>query len=276
MISLPMALLMAAFGAVAGLLGSLLGVGGGVFLVPALVLWCGVDLPHAVSAGLVAVIASSSAAGTVNVGRGTANMRLGMVLEPATVLGALTGGFSAALIPARGLIALFSALLAAITVLLWRRREEADDESGSNAAAGVLAASYHDSASGRDVSYSIVRLPTALATSFVAGNLSGLLGIGGGVLKVPVLHLYCGMPMKASAATSNLMVGVTAAAGAAVYLSRGAFEPAVTAAVTLGVLGGSEFGSRINRRVKDASVRRVFALLTAFLTTQMAWRAWHG
>lgn len=274
--SLPTALLMAAFGAVAGLLGSLLGVGGGVFLVPALVLWCGLDLSHAVSAGLVAVIASSSAAGTVNVGRGTANIRLGMVLEPATVLGALTGGFSAALIPARALIALFSVLLATITVLLWRRRAEEYDGPVTGAPSGALSASYHDSASGREVAYSIVRLPTALAASFAAGSLSGLLGIGGGVVKVPVLHLYCGMPMKAAAATSNLMIGVTAAAGAAVYLVRGAFEPVVTAAVTLGVLGGSELGSRINRRVKDASVRRVFAVLTAFLTTQMAWRAWHG
>lgn len=275
MLSVPMALLLAAFGAVAGLLGTLLGVGGGVFLIPALVLWAGVDLPHAVSAGLVAVIASSSSAGSVNVGRGTANMRLGMVLEPATVLGALTGGFSAALIPVRGLIALFAALLASVTVLLWRGRAEEDD-GAAPAAQGVLSATYYDAAAGRDVTYSVTRLPTALAASFFAGNLSGLLGIGGGVVKVPVLHLFCGIPMKAAAATSNLMIGVTAAAGAVVYLARGAFEPAVTAAVTLGVLAGSEFGSRVNRKIRDANVRRVFAALTAFLTVQMAWRAWHG
>lgn len=268
-------LLLAAFGAAAGLLGTLLGVGGGVFLIPALVLWGGVDLAHAASAGLVAVIATSSSAGSVNVGRGTANMRLGMVLEPATVLGALTGGFSAALIPARGLIALFAALLAAVTVLLWRGR--AEQEAGAALpAAGVLGATYHDDAAGHDVTYAVVRLPTALAASFVAGNLSGLLGIGGGVVKVPVLHLFCGLPMKAAAATSNLMIGVTAAAGAVVYLARGAFDPAVTAAVTLGVLAGSDVGSRINRSVRDANVRRVFAVLTAFLTFQMAWKAWHG
>lgn len=274
--SLPQALLLAAFGVFAGLLGTLLGVGGGVFLIPALVLWGGVDLAHAVSAGLVAVIATSSAAGAVNVERGTANMRLGMVLETATVLGALTGGVSAALIPVRGLIALFAGLLAVVTVLLWRGRSAADDEAAADPASGVLGATYRDGATGRDVTYSVVRMPTALTTSFLAGNLSGMLGIGGGVLKVPVLHLYCGMPMKAAAATSNFMIGVTAAAGAVVYLARGAFQPEVTAAVVLGVLAGSNLGSHVNRRADDANVRHGFALLTAFLAFQMAWRAWRG
>ena len=270
------ALLLAGFGAFAGLTGTLLGVGGGVFLIPALVLWGGVDLAHAVAAGLVAVIATSSAAGSVNVERGTANMRLGMVLETTTVLGALTGGFSAALIPARWLIGLFAVLLAAVTVLLWRGRGTGTDGQDAGPADGVLGASYHDAAAGREVAYSVVRLPAGLAASFIAGNLSGLLGIGGGVIKVPVLHLYCGMPMKAAAATSNFMIGVTAAAGAVVYLARGAFEPALTAAVVLGVLAGSAAGSAVNRRVGDAHIRRVFALLTAFLAVQMTLKARHG
>ena len=263
-----------AAGAVTGLLGAVLGIGGGVFLVPALVLWFQVDMTQAVAAGLVAVIATSSAAASVNVERGTANMPLGLVLENATVLGALCGSFLAAFLAPELLIGLFGALLAVVTALLWRGPAGGPALPGGKD--GVLGGSYYDPAAGRTVSYSVRRLGAGLGVSFVAGNLSGLLGVGGGVLKVPVLHLYCGMPMKAAAATSNFMIGVTAAAGALVYFGRGEVDPVLSGTVALGVLGGSLFGTALSGRLRDRSVRRAFALLTFTLSVQMLRRAFGG
>lgn len=273
------AVLLALFaaGIFTGALGALLGLGGGVFLVPALVLWFGADISHAAGAGLVAVIATSCAGAAVNVDKGIANMRLGLVLELSTVLGALCGGVLAAYLPARTLIALFGALLAGIGILLWRDGQD-EAENGGDAAAepGPLGGSYYDPAAGRVVSYAFRRLSAALGAGFAAGNLSGLLGVGGGVLKVPVMHLYCGMPMKAAAATSNFTIGVTAAAGAIVYFARGALDPLLSAVVALGVLLGSQGGLHLSARLRDRSVRRAFALVAALLAFGMLRRALGG
>lgn len=261
-------------GAVAGLLGAVLGIGGGVFLVPALVLWGGMPMKSAVAAGLVAVIATSSAVGSVNVERGTANMRLGMVLELSTVLGALGGSAAAAYLPARLLIGLFGALLLVVTRLLWRGPAREEGPPPHESALGALDGAYDDG--GERVSYRVKRLPVAHGVSAAAGALSGMLGVGGGVFKVPALHLFCGMPMKAAAATSNFMIGVTAAASAFFYYGRGDVEPGATALVVLGVLAGSAAGTRVSARLKDAHLRRGFALLTLFLAAQMLRRAVHG
>jgi uncharacterized protein len=262
-------------GSLAGMMGAILGIGGGVFLIPALVLGFGIPMKQAVATGLVTVIATSSAVASVNVERGTANIRLGMVLELTTVLGALLGALIADKIPARALIALFGALMAVFTVLLWKRGEEAA-EHRRDRPQGPLDGRYLDPATGEEVSYHVERLPVGLAVSLAAGSLSGLLGIGGGVFKVPVMHLYCGIPMKAAAATGNFMIGVTGAASAILYLGRGGIEPYTTAPVVLGVLLGSALGTRANKRLKDASVRRAFAVLLAFLSIQMLRRALHG
>jgi uncharacterized membrane protein YfcA len=262
-------------GAGAGLLGAVLGIGGGVFLIPTLVLFFHLPMINAVAAGLAAIIATSSAVASVNVERGTANMRLGMVLELATVAGALLGSLYAALIAARVLIGLFGALLALVSVLLWRRSAPVHDETAASAA-GPLDGEYDDPASGRRVAYRVKRLPVGLGVSFGAGALSGMLGIGGGVFKVPALHLFCGVPMKASAATSNFMIGVTGAASAFLYFSRGDMLPRPTACIVLGVLAGSLAGTRLNKSLKDSAVRRAFAALTVILSIQMLRKAFHG
>lgn len=259
-------------GAATGAVGAILGLGGGVFLVPALVLGFGVPIHAAAGAGLVAVIATSSAAAAVNVGKGIVNVELGMILETATVAGAITGGFAAAFLPARLLIGLFSVLLAAITVLLWRDRPSGDDDSAAETT-GRFPASYEDPALGRRVRYAVRRLDVGMGTAFLAGNLSGLLGIGGGVVKVPVLHLFCGMPMKAAAATSNFMIGVTGAAGAVVYFANGQLDMRLSGLVTLGVLAGSTVGARAARRLTGRSVRKSFALLTLGLSVLMLRRS---
>lgn len=265
-----------AAGALAGTLGAVLGIGGGVFLVPSLVLFFDVPIHNAVATGLVAVIATSSAVASINIERGWANLRLGMVLELATVAGALAGAYFAALLPARALIGLFGCLMAVVSVLLWRGRDGSDVPTPATPAVGRLDSEYFDPASQSKVSYHVRRLPLGLGVSGVAGALSGMLGVGGGIFKVPVLHLFCGIPMKAAAATSNFMIGVTAAASAFLYFRRGDVDAVVTAAVVLGVLLGSIAGTRANERLKEANVRRCFAALLVVLAVQMSRRAWHG
>ena len=264
-----------AAGAACGLMGALLGLGGGIFLIPALVLVFGVPMHSAVAAGLVAVIATSSAGGSRNAEQGFANVRLGMVLEPATVSGALAGALLAQFLPERALLALFTGLLFGVSVALWRRRHPRPGDIVA-AGSGLLDGGYHDPSSGRAVSYSVRRLPAALAASLGAGLMSALLGVGGGIVKVPALHLFCGVPMKAAAATSNLMIGVTAAASAVVYLGRGHVPALLTATVCLGVLAGSQGGLWLSRRMSEAGIRRVFAAATFLIALAMLRRALAG
>lgn len=259
-------------GAATGAIGALLGLGGGVFLVPALVLWFGIDIQAAAGAGLVAIIATSNAAAAVNLGKGIVNVELGMVLETATVAGAITGGFAAAFLPARLLIGLFALLLALITVLLWRDKNIETDAVVSPEE-GLFPASYEDPALRRTVRYAVRRLGAGMGTAFFAGNLSGLLGIGGGVVKVPVLHLFCGVPMKAAAATSNFMIGVTGAAGAVVYFANGQLDMRLCGVVALGVLAGSTGGAWASRLIPGKNIRKGFALLTLGLSLLMLRRS---
>lgn len=282
-------------GAATGVLGAVLGTGGGVFLVPLLVLGLGLPMHYAVATSIVTVIATSSAVASTNVERGTANMRLGMTLELGTTLGAIAGGLTAAWIAPKMLEGVFAVVLVPTAVLMWRGRTEETVGGGivatrgaehggrqskspplQAASVGALGATYHDPAAGGAVAYRVERLPAALGISFLAGNLSGLLGIGGGVFKVPALHLVCNVPMKAAAATSNFMIGVTAVASAVLYYGRGQIHPHITAAAVLGVLGGSAAGSVLNQHIGGRAVRRLFAVLLAAVALQMLYRAWRG
>ena len=282
-------------GGFTGVLGAILGTGGGVFLIPILVLGMGVPMHHAVATSILSVIATSSAVAGSNVERGTANMRLGMTLEVATSLGAIAGGLTAGWLAPRTLEGLFAVVLVPTAVMMWRGRtghgddaeagagsgpssasEAAGPDSGRDEDLGVLGAEYYDETEGRLVAYRVQRLEAGLAVSFLAGNLSGLLGIGGGVFKVPALHLLCGVPIRAAAATSNFMIGVTAAASAALYYGRGDVRPALTAAVVLGVLVGSAVGTVLNRRVGGGAVRRLFSVLLVAVAVQMFYRLVSG
>ena len=269
--------LLLAAGAASGMIGALLGLGGGIFLVPALVLGFGVPMHQAVAASLVAVIATSSAAGARNAEAGVANVRLGMTLETATVLGALAGALLAHRLPDRVLLGLFALVQFAVSVVLWRRRSTS---AGANAFApalgGLLDGSYYDPAQGRTIHYSVRNMPTAMSTSLGAGLLSALLGVGGGILKVPVLHLFCGVPMKAATATSNFMIGVTAAASAVVYLREGYVPALISATVALGVVAGSQGGLALSRRMSESGVRRVFAAVTLVMACAMLRRVLAG
>jgi len=270
-------------GVATGVIGAILGTGGGVFLVPVLVIGLSVPMHYAVATSIVTVIATSSAVASTNVERGTANMRVGITLECATALGAIAGGLTAGLITARALEGLFGLVLLPVAFLMWRgttadttkcaATQPVTNESADSL--GALGASYIDSGGGI-VTYRIRRIWAGLGISFLAGNVSGLLGIGGGVFKVPALHLTCGVPIKAAAATSNFMIGVTATASASFYYGRGEIQPALTAAVTLGVLAGSMIGTVANRWIGGLVVRKLFAVLLFAVAVQMLYRSAMG
>jgi uncharacterized membrane protein YfcA len=256
----------------AGLLGSLVGMGGGIIVIPALTILFGVDIRHAIGASIVAVIATSSGSAARYVRRHMSNLRLAMVLELATVAGALLGALVAGWVPARVLQLLFGGLLTYTAVAMVRHgAARAATAPRPDALADRLAlhGSYHDEGEGRDVPYRVGRTTLGLSVSGLAGLMSGLLGVGGGVLKVPAMTVGMGVPLKVATATSNFMIGVTAAAGAAVYFMRGDVLPLVTGPVAVGVLLGATAGARILGRVPGRVVRGLFVAVAAVTAVRM-------
>ena len=254
----------------AGLLGSLVGVGGGIIVVPALTLLMGVSIQKAIAASIVSVIATSSGAAATYVSQRIANMRLGMILEVATVLGALTGACLAAWVSGRGLFIIFAVVLAYTAWSMVRPKGPATEPVPDSLADRLrLHGSFFDRSLGREVAYRVSRTKTGLAVSYIAGVSSGLLGIGGGVLKVPVMNVAMGIPIKACTATSNFMIGVTAAASAAVYLMRGEVLPFVAAPVAVGVLFGAMTGARLMGGMRNTSIRVIFVAVLVVSAAQM-------
>lgn len=246
-------------GVVAGMLGTLLGLGGGVFLVPFLVLALDIPFHTAAAISLTTVIATSTAVSAGAAGRQLINLRLGMVLEVATAAGGLTGGITAYTLSPRSLQLLFAGVAAAIGMVTVARltREPAVAEGSG----GRFGASYFDPPSGRVVTYRVKRLPLAIVASVAAGNISTLLGVGGGIVKVPVLNAWCGVPMRPAAATSAFMIGVTATAGAVIYYGRGDLIPELAAAAVLGVHVGSATGMRFGERLGQRALSLLMALV---------------
>jgi len=254
----------------AGLLGSLVGVGGGIVVVPALTLLMGVSIQKAIAASIISVIATSSGAAASYVTERIANMRLGMVLEIATVIGALTGAYLADWVSGKALFLIFAVVLSYTCWSMLKPKGHAVEPAPDPLADRLdLHGSYYDRALGRDVTYRLSRTKLGLAVSYLAGVASGLLGIGGGVLKVPVMNLAMGMPIKACTATSNFMIGVTAATSAAVYLMRGEVLPFVAAPVAIGVLLGAKTGATLLGGMKSSLIRYVFIAVLAVSAAQM-------
>jgi len=254
----------------AGLLGSLVGVGGGIIVVPALTLLMGVGIQKAIAASIISVIATSSGAAASYVSEGITNMRLGMVLEVATVAGALTGAWLAADVPGRGLYLIFATVLAyTVWSMLRPPAHRAVPAPDAMADRLRLHGSFFDRSLGKEVSYRVSRTKLGLSVSYVAGVASGLLGIGGGVLKVPVMNVAMGMPIKACTATSNFMIGVTAATSAAVYLMRGEVLPFIAAPVAVGVLLGARTGARLMGGMRNQAIRYIFVAVLGVSALQM-------
>ncbi len=250
-----------AFSVAAGLIGALAGVGGGILVIPALTIVFGVDIHLAVGASIVSVIATSSGAAAAYVRDRMTDMRVGMFLELATTSGAVTGALLAAVVaPAFLYVLLGVVLLGSAAMQTTRLSEEVPPEVAPSriAAAMRLTSSYPDRRLGREVPYAARRVPLGFGLMWIAGLISGLLGIGSGVLKVLAMDVAMRLPMKVSSATSNFMIGVTAAASAGIYLSRGDVDPQIAAPVALGVLAGALIGARLLNRVSNRAVRLIF------------------
>lgn len=261
----------------AGVFGALLGLGGGIIVIPALTLGLGVDIRLAIGASIVSVIATSSGAAASYVRAHLANMRLGMLLEASTTIGALSGATLAGILSPRWLYLVFSVVMAYTAVEMLRGPQEERLQARPDPMADYLRlhGSYFDPAAGKQVVYRVSGTKFGLGVSFLAGAVSGLLGIGGGPIKVPAMHLGMGVPMKAATATSNFMIGVTAAASAGVYFSRGEIVPFVAAPVAAGVLTGALIGSRLLGRLHSRRIRTLFVLVLAYISVQMFWRGTH-
>lgn len=267
-------------GIAAGLFGSLLGLGGGLLIVPLLTLVFNLPLLTAVGVSLVCVIVTSGASAGVYLERRVANLRLGMVLELFTAAGALAGGLAAFILPENVLEFLFTALLLYVAVTMARRGDSApapeattlnDDDAPDPAIPVVADRSFLATLSGPG--YRVHRLGFGLIGSVIAGITSALLGIGGGLVKVPVMHVVMGVPLRVATATSNLMIGITASASAIIYLLRGGIDPYVASPTAIGVFLGASLGSRIAHRIHLRVLRGLFVAILLYTSWQMLQRA---
>jgi len=260
----------------AGFLGSLTGLGGGVVIVPLLTLVFGVDIRYAIGAALISVIATSSGAAAAYVKEGFSNIRVGMFLEIATTLGAIAGAFVAFYLPIHAIAVIFGFVLAYSAYLSFRppphdRRAGQPDKLATRLR---MDATYPTP---RGLQHYHVRgVPAGFLVMFIAGVLSGLLGIGSGAVKVLAMDRAMRLPFKVSTTTSNFMIGVTAAASAGIYLNRGYIDPGLAMPVVLGVLIGSLIGSRLLAGAKSRVLRIVFAIVIAFLAIEMIFNGLTG
>jgi uncharacterized membrane protein YfcA len=264
-----LALIIFAAGTAAGALGALLGIGGGVFLVPLLNLALGFPIAVAAAISLATVIATSSTVTAGKAGKQLINFRLGMVLEVATAAGSVLGGFTAQLVSQPTLQQLFGVITGAVALLTVARANKRNIILDPATDPGALGGRFHDEETGATVSYRIKRLPLALVVSFIAGNVSSLLGIGGGVIKVPVLNGWCGMPLRAAAATSAFMIGVTATGGVIVYYVSGQLLPGAAAAAILGVQLGSFAGLHLSPRLPIKALKLLLASVLGIVAVLM-------
>lgn len=261
--------LVAAGSFVAGLLGALTGLGGGVVLVPLLTLLFHVDIRYAIGASLVSVIATSSGAAAAYVKEGFSNIRIGMFLEIATTIGALLGAYLASKLPTNVIAIVFGAVLLISAFSARKTRSQAAREVPPDPLATGLRLNGSFPEAGAMRSYNVQRVPAGFSLMFGAGALSGLLGIGSGAVKVLAMDQAMQIPFKVSTTTSNFMIGVTAAASAGVYLNRGYIDPGLAMPVMLGVLAGSLLGTRILVRAETKWLRLVFSVVIVGLGLQM-------
>jgi uncharacterized membrane protein YfcA len=265
------ALLTLLMGTLSGSLGAMVGIGGGVFLVPFLVLVVGLPFHQAAAVSLAAVVATSTAVSAATAGKHLINLRLGMVLEVATAAGGLAGGVTAQMLSPQTLQVTFAIVAIGVAIAVVRRKES--PPLPHDADVGRLGGRFVDERTGQAVTYRVHRLPAGLAASFFAGNLSTLLGIGGGVVKVPILVTWCGVPMRVAAATSAFMIGVTATSGAVIYYGHGDMIPALAASAVLGTQMGSLAGLRLAARARARRLQMVLAGVLALVALLMLTRA---
>ncbi len=260
----------------AGLLGSMTGLGGGVVVIPLLTLGFNVDFHYAIGAALIASIATSSGAASAYVREGITNIRLGMFLEIATTLGAVGGALVALWMPINAIAVIYGLVLILTAAMQYRKKVDHHDVVGSSLAARLrLFGTYPVKGVGM-VAYQLTHVIWGFVVMVVAGVLSGLLGIGSGVLKVLAMDCAMKVPFKVSTTTSNFMIGVTAAASAVVYIQRGYIDPGIACPVMIGVLGGALTGARLLKRMKVTLLRQIFAIAILLVAFNMIYNGFTG
>ena len=261
----------------AGFLGSLVGLGGGIIITPALTILFGFDIKYAIGASIVAVIATSSGSAIAFVKDHVSNMRVGMLLEVFTTAGGVVGALMAGVFSSKLLYIFFSLILLNSfygmlkkTGLITKvKKEEEKVENDKYANIYKLNSTYYDKATGETVEYNVTNVPQGSLVMFGAGFASGLLGIGSGAFKVVALDTYMKLPIKVSTATSNFMMGVTATASALIYFFNGTINPAVAAPIALGTLIGSRTGAKVMQRLDAKYIRYIFLPILLFTTINM-------
>jgi uncharacterized membrane protein YfcA len=252
------------------ILGSMLGLGGGVFLVPIFTLFFGVDQKLAIGASAVAVATNSVVGSTVHLESRFTNLRFAMMMEVTTAFGALIGAIIGVWAPEKAINFIFASVLVYSAVSMAIKRASAPTESTADAPdPHTIAGEYLDPATKRIVRYVPQRLRLGLSISTFAGLMSGMLGVGGGVIKVPVMNVLMRIPVKAAAGTSTFMVGITAVASSSVYYSRGKIDPTIVIPAMIGIYLGSQFGSRLTRRLHAERLMLIFVLILAYLSISL-------
>jgi len=261
-----------AFALLAGIVGSILGLGGGLVMTPALTLLLGIDIRYAIGASLISVIATSSGSAVAYLRDRITNVRVGMFLEVGTTLGAILGATLGGIIPGRALLMLFGGFLLYSCYLMVRNSRH-DKNAPSNphpwATKLRMHGQFFDKAQGKTVEYQVEKVTEPFGVMIGAGVLSGLLGIGGGAFKVMAMDVFMRLPLKVSSATSNFMMGATATASAGIYLMRGNIDPLIAGPVALGVLGGSTIGARIMPHLKNKTLRLMFIPVLIYVSVMM-------
>lgn len=262
-------------GVVAGILGSILGIGGGIILTPVLTLVIGLDIQYAIGASIVSVIATSSGATIAYLKDDLLNLRMAMFLEIATTIGAIVGALLTGVVSTKALFILFGGFLMFSVVnmiqKLWTKADskERHVQTSSLAQKLNLDGEYYDKATQKVVPYHVEKVQGGFLMMLLAGVASGLLGIGSGVFKVTAMDTIMKMPLKPSSATSNLMMGVTAAASAMVYYFNGSILPQIAAPLAIGILIGATIGSRVMPHIQAKYLRMIFLPILIFMSVQM-------
>lgn len=255
------------FGFLVGIIGSVMGIGGGAFIVPFLIIVFGLNIKKAIAVSLVSIIATSSAVASVNVERGLTNVRLGVLLEVTMTLGSIFATFIMISINPSVLQVLFAFMLlpTALSMYMGSKKREEDFiiSDGGNKYY------YYDPSLKKVVSYCVIKEKLAMFFSFFAGMLSGLFGLGGGLIQVPVMNLVCRVPMKVATSTSNFMIGLSSCASALILWKKGYVIPNISFFMILGVLFGSLFGMKILYRAKNSTIQFAFSVLLMITSFKM-------
>jgi uncharacterized membrane protein YfcA len=262
-------LLLILISAIAGLIGSILGLGGGIIVVPALTIFYGVDIRYAIAASLISIIATSSGAAAGFLRDHLTNIRLAVLLEIGTVIGAMGGFLISSQIESSVLFLLFGSFLLFSAIMMFKKKNDSRAEVDHPWSKKLKLASSYANEQGQQIFYKVDNVPFGLAVMTLAGMLSAILGIGSGIFKVAAMDGAMKIPMKVSSATSNFMIGVTATASAGAFLLRGDVRPEIACPVSLGIIGGAWLGSRLMPKMPAQLIRRIFVVVMVVVSIQM-------